>query len=69
MKLVGDLKKKVEKAGTRDEMKAVIAEAGMELNEKELDMVTGGGRVTTEVHDDNAVTEDKKDKDKNKPNR
>ncbi len=45
MKLVGDLKTKVGKAPTMDEKKAVIADAGMELNDEELNSVAGGGSV------------------------
>ena len=43
MKLTGDLKNQVEKAESKDEKKKLIEEAGMELTEKELDMVSGGG--------------------------
>ena len=43
MKLTGELKKQVEKAESKDEKKKLIEEAGMELTEKELDMVSGGG--------------------------
>ena len=54
MKLVGDLKTKVEKAPTMDEKKAVIADAGMELNDEELNSVAGGGRVSgTRATDEN----------------
>lgn len=46
MKLVGDLKEKVEKTETKEEAKNVIEEAclkeGMELSQEELDSVTGG---------------------------
>ena len=43
MKLVGELKDKVEKAETKVEAKKVIEEAGMELTDEELDQVAGGG--------------------------
>ena len=43
MKLVGELKEKVEKATTKEEAKEVIEEAGMELTDEELDTVAGGG--------------------------
>lgn len=43
MKLTGELKEQVEKAESKDEKKKLIEEAGMELTEKELDMVSGGG--------------------------
>ena len=43
MKLVGELKDKVEKAETRGEAKEIIKDAGMELTDKEMDQVAGGG--------------------------
>lgn len=42
MKLTGDLKKQVETAQTKEETKDAIKEAGMELADDELDMVSGG---------------------------
>ena len=42
MKLVGDLKDKVEKAKTTEEAKEIIEEAGMELTDEEMDQVAGG---------------------------
>ena len=42
MKLIGELKDKVEKAETKEEAKKVIEEAGMELTEEELEQVAGG---------------------------
>ena len=42
MKLVGELKEKVETAETREEAKKLIAEAGMELTTEEMEQVTGG---------------------------
>ena len=42
MKLLGLLKDKVDKAETKEEKKAIIAEAGMELTDEELDCVAGG---------------------------
>ena len=42
MKLTGDLRKKVEATENRDEAKRAIADAGMELNDDELDAVAGG---------------------------
>ena len=42
MKLIGDLKKKVDEANTKEEAKELIANAGMELTEEELDAVSGG---------------------------
>ena len=43
MKLVGELKDKVEKAENQEEAKKVIEEAGMELTDEEMDQVAGGG--------------------------
>ena len=43
MKLIGNLKNKVDKAQNKDEAKNLIAEAGMELTMDELEMVAGGG--------------------------
>ena len=42
MKLVGELKDKVEKAENQEEAKKIIKEAGMELTDEELDQVAGG---------------------------
>ena len=42
MKLVGDLKDKVEKAANQEEAKEIIKEAGMELTDEEMDQVAGG---------------------------
>ena len=42
MKLLGDLKDKVEKAENQEEAKKVIEEAGMELTDEEMDQVAGG---------------------------
>ena len=42
MKLVGELKNKVEKAENQEEAKKIIKEAGMELTDEELDQVAGG---------------------------
>jgi len=42
MKLTGLLKDKVDAVDTREEKKAIIAEAGMELTDDELDGVAGG---------------------------
>ena len=44
MKLIGNLKNKVDKAQNKDEAKNLIAEAGMELTMDELEMVAGGVR-------------------------
>ena len=42
MKLVGKLKEKVNKAENKEQAKELIAKAGMELNDEELDQVSGG---------------------------
>lgn len=46
MKLIGDLKKKVESAKTKEEARDTIKEAGMLLDDEELDKVSGGGKFT-----------------------
>ena len=42
MQLAGELKEKVEKAETKEEAKKTIEEAGMILDDAELDQVAGG---------------------------
>ena len=42
MKLIGELKKQVESTNTKEEAKDVIANAGMELTDDELNDVVGG---------------------------
>ena len=42
MKLTGNLKKQVEKAETKDEKKSLIENAGMLLDDDELENVSGG---------------------------
>ena len=42
MKLVGDLKNKVEKAENQEAAKEIIKEAGMELTDEEMNQVAGG---------------------------
>ncbi|MCR5649907.1 MAG: hypothetical protein K6F86_01855 [Lachnospiraceae bacterium] len=42
MKLTGDLKKHVEKAGSKEEKKSLIENAGMLLSDDELEKVAGG---------------------------
>ena len=44
MKLTGILKDKVSKAETKEEKKDIIAQAGMELTDEELENVAGGAR-------------------------
>ena len=43
MQLTGELKEKVEKAETKEEAKKTIEDAGMILDDTELDQVAGGG--------------------------
>lgn len=45
MKLIGELKEKVEKAETAEAKKELIEEAGMELNDEELEQIAGGVEV------------------------
>ena len=47
MKLTSNLKAKVEHTGSREEAKKAIADAGMLLNDEELDQVAGGDCGTT----------------------
>lgn len=49
MKLVGELKDKVEKAENREEARKIIKEAGIESTEEELDQVAGGRNVAVYV--------------------
>ncbi len=42
MKLIGELKEKVEKAGSREEAKQALEDAGMQLTDEELNEVAGG---------------------------
>ena len=50
MQLTGELKEKVEKAESKEEAKKTIEEAGMILNDDELDQVAGGiGPISTIV--------------------
>ena len=42
MKLTEKLKDQVEKAESKNQAKEIIAQAGTELTDKEMDMVTGG---------------------------
>ena len=43
MKLIGHLKNKVEKAENKEEARQIIRDAGMLLDDQEMDQVTGGG--------------------------
>ena len=42
MTLTGKLKEDVEKAENREQAKEIIAKAGMELTDEEMDQVSGG---------------------------
>ncbi len=42
MKLIGELKEKVEKTENKEEAKKIIEDAGMELTDEEMDQVAGG---------------------------
>ena len=44
MKLVGELKEKVNQAQTAEEAKQLIENAGMQLTDEEMDDVAGGRR-------------------------
>ncbi len=46
MKLIGDLKEKLENAKTKEEARDTIKKAGMLLDDEELDKVSGGGEFT-----------------------
>ncbi len=50
MKLIGQLKNKVEKAETKGEAKQIIREAGMLLDDQEMDQVIGGVGSYTSSH-------------------
>jgi hypothetical protein len=45
MKLVGELKDKVEKAENQEEAKKIIKDAGMELTDEEMNQVAGGTHI------------------------
>jgi len=42
MQLTGELKEKVEKAETKEEAKKILEDAGITLDDAELDQVAGG---------------------------
>ena len=44
MELAKELKEKLEKAKTKEEAKKLLEEAGMIIDDKELDQVAGGGK-------------------------
>ena len=45
MKLIGELKEKVEKAENQEEAKKIIKDAGMELTDEEMNQVAGGTTI------------------------
>ena len=47
MQLTGELKEKVEKTETKEEAKKVLTEAGISLDDTELDSVAGGMRFSS----------------------
>ena len=51
MKLIGELKKQVESTNTKEEAKDVIANAGIELTDDELDNVVGGSTSPNAIKD------------------
>ena len=51
MKLIGELKDKVEKAENREEAKKIIKDAGMELTDEEMNQVAGGRVPPFGIHD------------------
>ena len=50
MKLIGHLKNKVEQAENKEEAKQIIREAGMLLDDQEMDQVIGGFGSYTSSH-------------------
>lgn len=42
MELIGNLKKKVDKASSKEEKRELIEKAGMKLNDMELEIISGG---------------------------
>ena len=50
MKLIGKLKKQVDKAQNKEEAKKLIAKAGMELTDEEMERVSGGGQTFTSIN-------------------
>ena len=49
MKLIGELKEKVVQAATKEEAKKAIKDAGMDLTDEELELVSGAGYRDPEV--------------------
>ncbi len=59
MKLVGELKEKLEKAESMDQAKQAIENAGIELTENELNSVAGGITEEESRRMQRAIWEDK----------
>ncbi len=55
MQLVGKLKEQVEQAASKEEAKDAILAAGMKLDEKELEEVTGGIQIGIQDEEQNLV--------------
>ena len=51
MKLTGELKEKVEKAENKEEAKQTIEEAGMILDDSEMEQVAGGMPIGSAICD------------------
>ena len=51
MKITPELKEKLEAAKTAEEKKKLIAEAGVELTDEEIEKVAGGGIVVEDWQD------------------
>ncbi len=67
MKLIGELKKQVESTATKEEAKDVIANAGMELTNEELDDVVGGSTPYNFIKEAfDKLSEEEREKIKNK---
>ena len=49
MELTGELKEKVEKSETKEESRKIIEDAGMILNDNELEQVTGGSQIRSKT--------------------
>lgn len=67
MKLTGLLKSKVEAASTKEEKKSIIAEAGMELTDDELEGVAGGSPLVADSSYIGRIGKNQKDQVKTKP--
>ena len=50
MELSKELKEKLEKAENKEEARKMIAEAGMQLTDEEMDQVAGGSSINPSSH-------------------